>query len=81
MWPLEQMMAKNPLANRPRTSHLAIMTDDTQPDAAEHRRKDRMCLSCCIMFDSAWSGERVCPRCKGTSAWRSGSIERYHRYR
>jgi hypothetical protein len=25
------------------------------------------------VFDSAWAGERVCPRCKGTTTWRNGA--------
>jgi hypothetical protein len=35
--------------------------------------KIRNCLICKSPFPSAWSGERVCRRCKSTSAWRSGS--------
>jgi Zn finger protein HypA/HybF involved in hydrogenase expression len=73
-------MAKNSLANRQRTTHMTSMANDAAMEAVEHQRKDRMCLSCRSMFDSAWSGERVCPRCKGTSAWRTGSIERFHKY-
>ena len=34
--------------------------------------KARRCLRCDTRFDSAWSGERICPRCKGSSAWRNG---------
>lgn len=33
--------------------------------------KSRCCLKCRAAFESAWSGERVCPSCKGSSAWRS----------
>jgi hypothetical protein len=33
--------------------------------------KSRCCLKCRAAFASAWSGERVCPSCKGSSAWRS----------
>ena len=36
-------------------------------------RLQRVCLACSTAFDSAWAGERVCPRCKATTAWRSGS--------
>jgi hypothetical protein len=36
------------------------------------KRLDRTCLSCKTAFDSAWAGERICARCKGTSAWRIG---------
>jgi hypothetical protein len=38
--------------------------------------KIRKCLLCRKPFPSAWAGERVCRKCKSTSAWRSASIER-----
>lgn len=34
--------------------------------------KRRSCLGCGIAFESAWAGERVCTRCKRSSAWRKG---------
>ncbi len=34
--------------------------------------KERRCLSCTELFLSHWAGERICVRCKQTSAWRSG---------
>ena len=34
--------------------------------------KVRRCLSCEATFDSQWAGERICPRCKHSSAWRAG---------
>jgi len=36
------------------------------------KRLARTCLGCKTTFDSAWAGERICARCKGTSAWRIG---------
>jgi predicted RNA-binding Zn-ribbon protein involved in translation (DUF1610 family) len=35
--------------------------------------KVRNCLSCLNPFSSAWAGERICPRCKNTTSWRSGA--------
>jgi Zn finger protein HypA/HybF involved in hydrogenase expression len=35
--------------------------------------KVRKCLSCQTPFQSAWSGERVCPKCKTSSSWRAGT--------
>ncbi len=35
--------------------------------------KTRLCLMCREAFKSAWSGERVCGRCKSDSSWRYGS--------
>jgi hypothetical protein len=35
--------------------------------------KKRHCLTCGDPMRSEWSGERVCKRCKGTAAWRSGA--------
>ena len=37
------------------------------------KRLERTCLSCKARFDSAWAGERICQRCKATTAWRSGA--------
>jgi hypothetical protein len=36
--------------------------------------KMRNCLVCRTAFQSAWAGERVCRRCKATSAWRGGAL-------
>jgi len=36
--------------------------------------KTRKCLICKSPFPSAWAGERICRRCKSTSAWRSGAL-------
>ncbi len=40
----------------------------------QDQEKVRKCLICQEQFPSAWSGERVCRRCKSTSAWRSGTL-------
>jgi hypothetical protein len=45
----------------------------TEPSSESTVRLRRSCLNCKSVFDSAWSGERVCPRCKGTTAWRNGA--------
>jgi len=34
--------------------------------------KLRHCLKCQARFESAWSGERVCPKCKTKHFWREG---------
>jgi len=34
--------------------------------------KKRQCLMCRDKFTSAWSGERICKRCRSTAAWREG---------
>lgn len=34
--------------------------------------KLRSCLSCQDKFVSAWSGERICKRCRSSAAWRNG---------
>jgi len=34
--------------------------------------KSRHCLKCHAPFQSAWSGERVCPKCKASRGWREG---------
>ena len=39
------------------------------------RRKRRGCLCCAKAFDSAWAGERICPRCKGSATWREDTAK------
>lgn len=43
-------------------------------DTPQHRGEPRLrpCLRCRVAFHSEWAGERICPRCKGTTAWRRG---------
>ncbi|KID12321.1 hypothetical protein P279_29020 [Rhodobacteraceae bacterium PD-2] len=36
---------------------------------------DRACLRCRKPFPSAGFGERICPRCKGSKAWRGAAPE------
>ncbi|MGB0671308.1 MAG: hypothetical protein ACPGNT_07410 [Rhodospirillales bacterium] len=36
--------------------------------------KKRPCLMCGENFTSHHYGERICPTCKGTAAWREGDI-------
>jgi hypothetical protein len=35
--------------------------------------KTRPCLVCKTPFQSEWSGERICRRCKSAKGWRSGT--------
>jgi len=54
------------------------MSDSSSKDAPTDRPapdvpKTRQCLRCRTGFVSKWAGERICSRCKGTNAWRSGS--------
>lgn len=50
------------------------MTENS-PETSEyepaHVIKIRKCLRCSESFESTWTGERVCKRCKGTAEWRS----------
>ena len=53
------------------------MTDSPAKDVLNeeaHRGspKVRPCLRCQHSFESEWAGERICARCKSSSAWRSG---------
>ena len=34
--------------------------------------KNRACLRCKVRFESQWSGERICRRCKNSTNWRNG---------
>jgi Zn finger protein HypA/HybF involved in hydrogenase expression len=54
------------------------MTNSAATDAPTDRRfwdvpKVRQCLRCNDTFPSKWSGERICPRCKSSNAWRTGT--------
>ena len=43
--------------------------------AAENKKfelKTRICLMCRNVFESEWSGERICRKCKSTERWRQG---------
>ena len=48
------------------------------PGSNEVAEKDtpkiRPCLSCRTPFESAWSGERVCKRCKSSKLWQNGAM-------
>lgn len=52
-----------------------IVSDDLPP---EDIPKVRQCLKCATEFPSQWSGERICPRCKSTNAWRTSGPMRSH---
>jgi hypothetical protein len=60
-------------------NHIKPIASERLIDPGETQRRERLCLSCRGAFDSAWVGERICPRCKGSSAWRSGSSRTYTR--
>lgn len=51
---------------------LAAPTLELEPAVrrASDVAKTRKCLVCRDDFDSAWSGERICRRCKGRGDWR-----------
>ncbi len=38
----------------------------------QQQTKLRHCLKCQAPFESAWSGERVCRKCKTSRVWRDG---------
>ncbi len=47
--------------------------DNKKPQSdRQNEQKDRPCLMCNKRFVSEHYGQRVCPTCKGTAAWRSG---------
>ena len=69
--------ARRPLpAIRPREGEFVTISSVSKTPAelpAKEAPKLRHCLSCQSEFESEWSGERVCPRCKRKSAWRAGA--------
>jgi hypothetical protein len=46
--------------------------DDTSTLRPSDLPRKRKCLMCKEDFQSEWSGERICQKCKKTAAWRSG---------
>lgn len=53
------------------------MTDQSELDMTPGRPegdvpKLRQCLRCNDEFESEWSGERICRRCKTSATWRRG---------
>jgi hypothetical protein len=54
------------------------MARESDPASPPERRdedvaRERACLRCRVAFQSAWSGERICRRCKASHGWRSGT--------
>ncbi len=45
---------------------------DVEDELHRGSPKLRLCLRCQNSFQSEWAGERICARCKSSSAWRSG---------
>jgi hypothetical protein len=46
---------------------------DERAEPARDVPKARACLCCGDVFQSAWSGERICRPCKRKSVWRRGT--------
>lgn len=40
--------------------------------SATETPKQRKCLTCREPFESEWTGNRICKRCKASAAWRQG---------
>ena len=45
---------------------------ETANENLKYEPKDRTCLMCHDDFESAWSGERICKRCKSLAQWQTG---------
>lgn len=52
---------------------MSLLEDGATEQEALAPPKLRQCLRCRTEFKSAWSGERICTRCKGSHAWRQGT--------
>lgn len=54
-------------------------TDPAGSNASDSRdeSQERHCLRCRSAFWSEWYGERICPRCKNTTAWRGAVAGSY----
>jgi hypothetical protein len=59
-----------------------MLSDESHPPRRTPR-KQRACLCCAKVFESAWVGERICPHCKNSTVWRedlAGSSANHARY-
>jgi hypothetical protein len=45
---------------------------DSEDEDQQDQVKYRPCLMCSDEFESAWSGERICKRCKSQAQWQTG---------
>ncbi|MDD9730903.1 MULTISPECIES: hypothetical protein [Mameliella] len=55
------------------SDEINTLQGNSHPRAKADIAADRICLCCRKTFPSAGFGERICPRCKGSIAWR-GSV-------
>ena len=39
-----------------------------------YKARERKCLMCSRHFSSEWSGNRVCKKCRTSSAWKEGNM-------
>jgi hypothetical protein len=67
-------VARLPKRSRPQESRMpkseGIVIEGTR--RASDVPRARRCLRCGSSFESEWSGERICRRCKSTTSWRNG---------
>lgn len=50
-----------------------VTYDHTEPEPVAEP-KTRLCLRCKAPFQSQWSGERICRRCKSAKIWRTSNV-------
>jgi hypothetical protein len=55
----------------------SVASDLQFDQSIEDNPKVRRCLRCKASFGSQWAGERICPRCKRSTAWQKGMPSRY----
>ena len=60
-------------AKRRRQANGLDWGSNVKPEFERKDKKNRMCLMCMEDFLSAWIGERICPACKATAAYRTES--------
>jgi rubrerythrin len=55
---------------------MASRSEETKKPTSDRpeQKKKRNCLMCGTGFESTHFGERICPACKGTAAWREGGF-------
>lgn len=64
--------SENAMSLNTENSDLSANENDEIEIGQLHQEKKRRCLVCSEDFLSAWAGERVCKKCRSSTAWRQG---------
>ena len=69
---VSRALSNSPLVNEVTRQHVLAVAAEHGYTVNRNAQKLRRCLMCGDEFLSEWSGNRICKRCKSSTAWRSG---------